>query len=236
MTSDYDNICEALSAAGISGRGAFHPSADDQVPDCGFATGVGTVVLAGNVGGAMWSVFEAGRRDEDNPLDQWTERVLGGIVQDLKPVYGEITALYPSDGPPYHPFQQWAMRSEPVFPSPIGPLMHPDHGLWHAYRGALAFEAKLGIPMREDRDNPCDSCADKPCLTTCPVGAFQPGKYAVKDCANYLTTSEGDACLAQGCQARRACPVAPQNRYSEAQGRFHMGRMRDNYATMIERP
>lgn len=233
MTSDYDDICEALSVAGMNGRGAFHPVADDGVPDCGFANRVGTVVLAGNIGSAMWPVFEAGRRDEENPLDQWTERVLGKIVQDLAPVYGAVTALYPSDGPPYHPFQQWAMRAEPVFPSPIGPLMHADHGLWHAYRGVLAFEARLDIPEREDRANPCDSCTDKPCLSTCPIGAFRPGKYAVKDCANYLTTTEGDVCLAQGCQARRSCPVAPHNRYDEAQGRFHMGRLRDNYASMI---
>jgi len=234
MENDYDFICGALSEEGLRGRGAFYPGVDDQVPDCGFASGAGTLVLVGNIGGAMWPVFEAGRRDEDDPLDQWTVRVLGRVVDHLKPALGNVVALYPSDGPPYHPFQQWAMRAEPVSPSPIGPLMHPDHGLWHAYRGALAFERKLTIPDREERENPCDTCPDKPCLSTCPIGAFTPGQYDVKGCANYLTTESGDVCLAQGCQARRACPVATHNHYSEAQGRFHMGRLRDNYAAMIK--
>lgn len=232
MESDYDSICSVFAAEGLQGRGAFHVSQDDGVPDCGFSDGAKTVVMVGNIGGAMWRFFEADRGDEDNPLDQWTERVLGRIVETLRPPFGAIQPIYPS-GPPYYPFQQWAMRADTVFPSPIGPLMHPDHGLWHAYRGALVFERKLTIPVREERDNPCDTCTDKPCLSTCPVDAFRPGKYAVKDCANYLTTEDGDKCLELGCQARRACPIAPHNRYSEVQGRFHMGRMRDNYATMV---
>ncbi|MBC8241719.1 MAG: hypothetical protein H8E30_14770 [Alphaproteobacteria bacterium] len=123
------------------------------------------------------------------------------------------------------------MRAEPVFSSPIGPLIHPDHGLWHAYRGALAFARKLDIPERPDRSNPCDTCADKPCLSTCPVGAFAPGHYDVQGCANHLTTQAGDVCLAQGCLARRACPVGRDNAYSEVQARFHMSLLRDKYAT-----
>jgi len=231
MDTSLEPIREALKSAGLAERGSFHPVAEDRLPDCGFAEGVRTVVLAGNVGSSMWPAFEAGRRDEVDALDQWTVRVLGGIAAEMASSHGGVVALYPSDGPPYHPFQQWAMRAEPVFPSPIGPLIHPDHGLWHAYRGALAFERKLDIPERRERANPCDSCVDKPCLTTCPVEAFKPGRYDVEGCANHLMTEAGDICLARGCLARRACPVAQDNAYSEAQARFHMTLLRDKYAT-----
>ncbi len=231
METKLDPVWAALKSAGLDARGSFHPVRGDQVPDCGFAEGVRTIVLVGNVGGAMWPAFESGRRDEVDALDQWTVRVLGGIAGDLAPSLGGVVALYPSDGPPYHPFQQWAMRAEPVFPSPIGPLIHPDHGLYHAYRGVLAFERKLDIPACPERENPCDSCVDKPCLSSCPVGAFTPGHYDVVGCANHLMTEAGDICLAQGCLARRACPVGQVNAYSETQARFHMTLLRDKYAT-----
>lgn len=231
METGLDQIRTTLKAAGLDERGAFHPADGDQVPDCGFADGVQTLLLVGNVGGAMWPAFEAGRLDEVDALDQWTVRVLSEITEELAPTYGGVLPLYPSDGPPYHPFQQWARRAEPVFPSPIGPLIHPDHGLWHAYRGALAFARKLDVAERPEHVSPCDSCADKPCLTTCPVGAFSPGDYDVQGCANHLTTETGDICLAVGCLARRACPVGRDNAYSEAQTRFHMSLLRDKYAT-----
>ena len=38
------------------------------------------------------------------------------------------------------------MRAEAVAPSPLGILIHPDYGLWHAYRGALAFAERLALP------------------------------------------------------------------------------------------
>ena len=80
---------------------------------------------------------------------------------------------------PIFPFQRWAMKVEPVFPSPIGILIHPDYGLWHAYRAAICLHQAIPVPSRDDRPSPCDSCADKPCLSTCPVGAFSRDGYDV---------------------------------------------------------
>ncbi|MBT7148462.1 MAG: hypothetical protein HN893_16285, partial [Rhodospirillales bacterium] len=133
------------------------------------------------------------------------------------------------DGPPYNPFQQWAMRADCVYPSPIGPLIHPDYGLWHAYRGALLINEVLDLPDPDTRPSPCDSCEDKPCLNTCPVSAFSPGAYDTKTCANHLATPKGEACLAQGCLARGACPVGQGYANIEAQNRFHMSIFRDKY-------
>jgi hypothetical protein len=121
------------------------------------------------------------------------------------------------------PFQRWAQRAEPVFPSPIGMLIHPEHGLWHAYRGALAFAGEIaGLPPRGAAHSPCDSCADKPCLTTCPVGAFGPEGYDVPACAAHLRRPAGADCMGLGCRARRACPVGRQATYLPEQAAFHM--------------
>src|SRR5271166_4757675 len=80
--------------------------------------------------------------------------------------------VYLFGGPPHFPFQQWVRRAEPVHPSPLGLLIHPIYGLWHSYRGALAFPEALDVPALEVAPSPCDSCAEKPCLGACPVGAF----------------------------------------------------------------
>ena len=62
-------------------------------------------------------------------------------------------AVSPSDRP-YLPFQQWAMRAEGLKPSPLGILMHPRYGLWHAYRGALLFDAEIAVEAPRDGDSP----------------------------------------------------------------------------------
>ena len=71
----------ALEGAGLAPRGAFHPVADDGVPALGDGRAAGTLVLAGNVGGAMWQAFSRARRaeDEPNPLDAWARRVLTAL-------------------------------------------------------------------------------------------------------------------------------------------------------------
>ena len=65
-------------------------------------------------------------------------------------------ALFPFGGPPFWPFQQWARRSEPVHPSPIGLLIHPRYGLWHSYRGALGFREALDVPELAAAPSPCE--------------------------------------------------------------------------------
>ena len=133
-----DTIFPEIAPFGLIVRGGFHPDTSDGVPG-----NPGTLVLIGNAGPAMWEVFAKEHRGGPDPLDAWTRTVLGGVAAKLG-----ATALFPFDGPPYLPFQRWAMRAEAVFPSPIGPLIHPEYGLWHAYRGALAFAEALDLPER----------------------------------------------------------------------------------------
>ena len=171
-----------------------------------------TLVLVGNAGPAMWEVFAKEQRGGPDPLDAWTRTVLGGVAAKLGAV-----ALFPFDGPPYLPFQRWAMKAEAVFPSPIGPLIHPEYGLWHAYRGALAFAEALDLPARAEAESPCEGCAAKPCLTTCPVNALTVGAYDVPACVAHLDSAAGRDCLDLGLRrpprlpggARLRLPLAP---------------------------
>lgn len=216
-TLTYGRVAGRLREAGLQARGGFHATPADGLP------GVATVVLAGNVGGNLWNAFSADRRDEPDPLDGWSKRTLRAIAAELP---GAVSAVFPSDGPPYVPFQQWAMRAEPVHPSPLGPLIHPEYGLWHAYRGALLFKVGLAeVPALSDAPSPCSTCADRPCLRTCPAGAIDEdeGGLDVQACVAHIREPAGDTCLAAACLARRACPVGAAYRYAEPQARFHMG-------------
>ena len=214
---DIATVEATLGDAGLALLGAFHPEPGDGVPPLAEGRPAATLAIAGNVGPAMWRAFERGRIDEPDPLDAWSRRVLTPIAARLG---GH--ALFPFGGPPYLPFQRWARRAGPYMPSPIGPLIHPDHGLKHAFRGALAFSHRLPLPPTDTRPSPCESCADKPCLTTCPVGALRPEGYDVPACVAHISTAAGDDCLALSCRARRACPIGRIYTYSPEQSRFHM--------------
>ena len=212
---EYADIVRAVSPTGLAVRGGFAVTAGDGVPDApGGATR--TVVIVGNVGGAMWPRFRAQEPAGPDPLDRWTRSVLGPIADAFGAGF-----VHPSDEP-FQPFQRWAQRADDVWQSPIGLLVHPDHGLWHAYRGALLFPVEVvGLPTVGGRTSPCVGCP-QPCLTTCPVGAFRHDGYDVESCAGHVRSDADPRCAEAGCAARLACPVGLVERYGPDQMRFHM--------------
>jgi hypothetical protein len=222
---DFKDIEDALAGTGLIVRGGFHPSADDRDEMPEGAETPETIVLIGNAGPAMWRAFAAAtttraRLGDADPLDGWTREVLTEASGRLG-----AKALFPFTGPPYLPFQRWALRAGGVHVSPIGPLIDPQYGLWHAYRGALAFGQRLGLPAPPTGSSPCESCADKPCLNTCPAGALTPGNYDVPACVAHISSvssADGEDCLGGGCLARRACPVGREYIHESEQARFHM--------------
>ena len=200
----YDAIARSIAAAGLAARGGFHPEAKDGLPGA-----ARTLVMVGDLGGALWPRFSSERRDEADPLDAWTRRVLADLAADIG-----ASVLYPFDGPPHWPFQKWAMRAEGLRPSPVGPLMHSDYGLWHSYRGALLFAAEIALPNATATAHPCDVCIDRPCLAACPVDAFAGTAFALDACIGHQQSPEGHACRDAGCLARRACPVGAGHAYA----------------------
>ncbi len=222
----FAGIAEALAAAGMVARGGFHPEPADGVPGLLDGAPARTVILAGTVGGESWVAFRRSAEvmdGESDPLDRWSRRVLETLAQRFRG-----RALFPFGGPPYLPFQRWAMRAEPVAPSPLGALIHPDYGLWHAYRGALVVARRIGLPAPDRRPRPCDTCVGRPCLAACPVGAFSSAGYDLGACRSHIAAPAGSDCMAESCRARRACPVGARYRYAREQSIFHMRAFRAN--------
>ncbi len=214
-SGDYAAILAAVRAEGLEPRGGLRP-----LPEDGLGSEVGWLLLVGAVGGSLWPAFSAAPEAGDgrpDPLDRWSRRVIGRLAEALS-----AEALFPFGGPPYRPFLRWAQRAEGLESSPLGLLIHPRHGLWHSYRGALAFaEAPAGWRPAAAAPGPCVGCG-RPCLSACPVGAFGASGYDVAACSRHLAAPEGQACMTGGCLARRACPVAPDLAYDRDQTEFHM--------------
>ena len=219
---------QALAAHGLQLRGGWIPTSADELPLLPADAHAAVVWMVGQVGSACWKAFAASRFHSDglpDPMDRWSKSIGDALAHDHDGV-----AVYPSDGPPYAPFQQWAGRADAQLQaSPLMLQVHPRWGLWHALRFALVLPAvdaadarALLAPQTPSGTDICLSCDGQPCLQACPVQAFEPGRYDVPACASHLHRPEGADCMQHGCLARRACPVAPKLRYEPAHAAFHM--------------
>ncbi len=211
-----------LSRHGLVLRGVLRQQAADQWPV--LPSGEKALLwLVGAVGSSLWQPFSASPEFKDglgDPLDRWSRRIgehwalrLGGV------------ALFPFGGPPHWPFQRWADRAEPLNPSPLGLRLHPEHGLWHAYRFALLLPESISAPETpalspEKAPGACTTCPSL-CVKGCPVGAHDNG-FNLQRCVEHLRTPAGQTCLQQGCQARSACPEGKASAYVPEHAAFHM--------------
>jgi hypothetical protein len=216
--SRIGRISKALGEHGLAIRGVLNFDENDRPVFDGLLAR--SVILIGHGGSSIWPFFSKWQASQDtvpdSPLDTWSKHVIGPVANEAG---GH--AVFPSDQP-YLPFQQWAMKAEGLKPSPLGMLIHPSYGLWHAYRGAILFSDVTLSQKVQKLSHPCDACTEKPCLSACPVDAFSKGGYDVVTCRSHLATSLGQPCMGGGCLARRACPVGRQYTYVPGQMQFHL--------------
>ena len=217
-------LADHLAASGLMLRGGFNFAPDDPAPLGPEAKPSKAVLLMGHAGSSFWPHFSqwlaAQPTQMKNPLDAWSRLVIGQAAQNV----GAL-AVFPSDRP-YLPFQQWAVRVERLRHSPLGLLMHPRFGLWHAYRCALLFDRPLITGELVAASHHCDACLSKPCLHACPTGAASQRGLAYEACASCFTSGAGQSCMERGCAARNACPFGAGYRYTQVQQAFHMAAIR----------
>ncbi len=206
--ADLEAIARQLDELGLSLRGGFSFLPNETAPQ-GVAGQARSLVLIGNIGGRFWPGFLHWRLQQPpelaNPLDTWTRSVIAPIARQAG-----ARALYPSDRP-YHPFQTWAMRAEGLQQSPLGILMHPRFGVWHAYRAALAFDDDVQLPDQAIATHLCNACVDQPCRSACPVDAHAGASFAYGTCLDWANGAQSTCRGA--CLDRNACPYGTAFRY-----------------------
>ena len=193
--------------------GAFHPAPQDATP-----AGTKTLLLLGPHEPGFWQNFTTTSEYLDHkpdPLDRWSKRILAPWAKAHNAM-----ALFPSDGPPYAPFIDWAHRSGHTWQSPVGLLVHDHAGLFISFRAAISLPTRLVLPA--NGMNPCITCQTRPCLSACPVSALSPDGYDVPKCKTYLNTTSGLTCMETGCLVRNACPAGYEYARLPEQSAFHM--------------
>lgn len=215
-----EQITDALAAHGLILRGGFNFAPDETAPPGPSGSAARSVLLVGQAGDAPWPHFLRWRQTRPpnlaNPLDTWARERIGTVAERFG-----ARSVSPSDRP-YLPFQQWALRAEGLKPSPLGILMHPEYGLWHAYRGALLFDVELSIQVPREVIHLCDACDGKPCLKACPVASYSEAGFAYQSCLDHVRGPVGEPCRTTGCLDRNACPYGTAYRYFAGAQAFHM--------------
>jgi epoxyqueuosine reductase QueG len=182
------------------------------------------VILIGNAGPDMFRRYAAERGAASTSLDDWTRKTVDRLAAEL-----DATAAYPFDTP-HLPFLTWARRGGGGHVSPLGLNVHATFGLWHAYRAALLFPVAFDLPRHGAGAHPCDSCEGKPCLSACPVSAFDGSSYNVSACGRHILEDPAQDCVPSGCKARLACPVGRDYTYGPQQMAHHMEAFRASRA------
>ena len=197
-------------------RVAAQMMSDNGVP----AAEYGRLVLVGHGGRRMWEALQERGMETPDPVDHYSMMLARQFITDYLDDAPHLW-LYP-DSEYLIPLQQLGEAAGWSYPSPLGSGISPVFGVWFAYRAAFLIDADLPLVFEEPGPSPCDSCLDKPCIHTCPVGAVQQGAFDVGGCARHRL-SGGSPC-ADRCLARMACPYFPEHRYSLEQIRYHYGR------------
>ena len=186
---------------------------------------IGTV--SANIAPDAWAQFEGFRHANptlEHPLDAWGRRETARLISQK-----DLRAHFPDDQPPF----PMVSRALLVFPtlsqSPLGMLVSTRFGLMFGIRAWIEGESSSveslarGLGWHEGvPGSPCKTCVDKPCLQTCPVGAFRQTAYDYPACQTELRRQMGDPnglCWQAGCAARAACPQSTP--YSPQQAAFH---------------
>ena len=189
-----------------------------QRADAPLPEGVKTLVLLGPDQRDFWAHFTQSPEYRDgapDPMDRWSERVIGAMAQALG---GQ--AFFPFGTRPPHPFYTWALATGRIWSSPVQFLVHERAGLWVSFRGAIGFGQTVTDTDPPPR-NPCDGCP-APCANACPVAALTPAGYDVAACHDYLDSAPGAACMSRGCAVRAVCPVSQATGRAPAHSAFHM--------------
>ncbi len=182
------------------------------------------LILIGHGGTSFWEALKAMgvepyRQEEQHPVDDFTVATVQQFMREehLACAY-EI--IYP--GTYTISLQELGKLAGWHHSSPFMVGINPTFGSWFAYRAVVLANTDLPLSTPVSSSPPCDSCSDKPCISTCPAHALDGGEFHLLKCVSYRQ-EEASVCK-NTCVARRSCPVGEEHRYSDEQMQYHYGR------------
>lgn len=215
---ELEEFLSALEGNGLEAR-VLGRSYDDRAPPslrlaslAPFARS-GLLLISG--GSAFFENFLRNKRDEPDPLDAYTRRLVDSLLEPLRGAGVRLRVHYPfwNESEPL-PFQKIA-RAAGLGPSLLGLDLHPRFGPWAAYRALLLLDLALEDGEVSDFE-PCIGCP-APCIEVCPVGAVSNEGWNAERCMDHRLVDGG---CSEGCHSRLACPVGAEYRYSPSLLRY----------------
>ncbi len=209
-----DGALARAAEAGLNVQAVLASSRVTSVLDGLDVEGWPTLILLASTGSALWDAMSAaGWLDRADPVDSWCAAALAEL-RDALP--GRAVFVFPSrssvDVVALGRAAGWA------HPTPLGLGMHPEHGLWVGYRGAILVDSALPERGIVAAPSPCATCVHTPCVTSCLGAAVEPGGLQIAACFGQRLV---ETPCATRCASRLACPVGALSRYGEAQIAHH---------------
>lgn len=170
------------------------------------------LILFGHGGRRLWDCVQASGIGGDNPIDDYSIQTISEWFAQHAP-NRHYRILYPGKQP--IGLQALGQLAGWHHPAPFKVGIDGEWGSWFAYRAVVIAESNFRPDLAVDRNNPCQPCSAKPCISACPAAAMADGDFALGKCLDYR--QQADSRCAHTCLARLACPVGSEHRYTPAQ-------------------
>jgi len=225
--SDFADLPQALPAAvlneaGLNRQAVFaladlpadiRASLEAIAPLAGYRQ----LILIGHGGRRLWECVKASGIRSADPIDDFTVRTIAQCFAAQLPD-NRYQLLYPSR----HPIglQQLGALAGWHHASPFMVGIDAEWGSWSAYRAVVLADTRFPVLAQVDRStlasgHPCASCQTRACIAACPAGALSDGPFKLERCLAYR--KQPDSACRTTCQARLACPLGAEHRYTDEQ-------------------
>ena len=176
------------------------------------------LLLIGHLGPLMWQQLTLRGLAGDNPVDAFACEQLAAWFERERPGLA-YRFVYPGSSP--IGLQRLGELAGWHHPSPFMVGINDLWGSWFAYRAVVLADTQLVPPPKLNSALPCNACASRVCVRSCPVNALSDG-YDLAACLAYR--KQPDSACQDRCVARNSCPIGAGHRYSEDQTSYHYGR------------
>ena len=175
------------------------------------------LLLIGHRGGFLWQQLNQEGLNGTHPIDEFTRTKVTAWLAHHHPT-SRCHFVYP--GPLTVGLQRLGTLAGWHYPSPFMVGVNAKWGSWFAYRAAVLFNTDITPTVPLGGESPCDSCASRICVRSCPANALD-GAFNLAVCLDYRRQT--DSACKDRCMARNSCPVGAEHRYSDEQISYHYG-------------
>lgn len=207
-------LADVLNHAGLNRQHVFDLAAlpVDLVAPLAPAPHERQLILFGHAGRRMWECVQAEGIHSAHPIDDYSVRTVTAWLARALP-QARTRLVFP--GTQRIGLQRLGAIAGWHRASPFMVGIDSVWGSWFAYRAVVLTDTALPASTPVDNGYPCDSCANKPCISACPAGALAGGRFNLSACNAGRLAADSNCAL--GCTARGACPVGVEHRYDESQ-------------------